>query len=80
METLTRAYLSASGKRFSTARALFALRGFQLHRVRVIGNPMSRYFAAKNLMRADFDTLADAEEWLNRHKARGAALLAADDC
>lgn len=76
METLTRAYLLVAGERFSKARLLFEAHGFQLHRVRVLGNPMARYFCLKNATRADFKTISDAEAWLAVHNARQATTLA----
>jgi hypothetical protein len=72
--TATRDYLAAAGKRFETVRALFGNDGFEFYRVRQPGLPLSRYFCTRNCVESDFDTLADALEWLAAHKAKKSAL------
>jgi hypothetical protein len=75
-QTATADYQQASRKRFATVQALFAHEGFEFYRVRQPGLPMSRYFCTKNCVESDFETLADAAEWLAQHQAKKAALEA----
>jgi hypothetical protein len=79
METLTSDYRREADKRFATARAEFFYHaGFELKKLHRIGNPLPRFVATRNEVTKDFETIADAMEWLAAHLARKAAIEAGE--